>query len=192
MTATNAGAGEARPGDPGDPEATRVSIRPAMPEDDHVLWRMLALAADWRPGSVPRPVSSLRSEPTLAHYVDGWGSTDDVGYIAEHTERAGPTEPVGAAWWRCFSTVDPGFGFVDDAVPEVSIGVLEPWRGRGVGTRLLLELVEAARARGLAALSLSVESDNPAATLYRRIGFVAVGRVDASLTMRLDLDHRGP
>ena len=73
-------------------------------------------------------------------------------------------------------------------MPEVSIGVLEAWRGQGIGTLLMHELIAAARARGLAALSLSVESDNPAATLYRRLGFVAVGRVDASLTMRLDLD----
>ncbi len=102
--------------------------------------------------------------------------------------RAGAAEPIGAAWWRWFSAADPGFGFVDEAVPEVSIGVLEDRRGQGIGTLLMQELIAAAGARGLAALSLSVESDNPAARLYRRLGFVAVGRVDASLTMRLDLD----
>ena len=164
-----------------------VPIRPATPDDHDVLWTMLAVAADWRPGAVVRPVDEIGAEPTLAHYVDGWGSPDDVGYIAEQADHTGRTEPTGAAWWRRFGAADPGFGFVDEAVPEVSIGVLEPWRGQGIGTQLMRKLIAAARARGLAALSLSVESDNPAGSLYRRLGFVVVGRVDASLTMRLDL-----
>jgi hypothetical protein len=37
------------------------------------------------------------------------------------------------------------------------------------------------------ALSLSVEEDNPAASLYHRLGFEAVGKVGNALTMRLHL-----
>jgi GNAT superfamily N-acetyltransferase len=50
-------------------------------------------------------------------------------------------EPVGAAWWRLFTAEDPGYGFVDEATPQVSIGVLPEARGRGVGERLLRALI---------------------------------------------------
>jgi GNAT superfamily N-acetyltransferase len=40
--------------------------------------------------------------------------------------------PVGAAWLRFFPAHDPGCGFIDERI-ELSIGVVEGWRGRGVG-----------------------------------------------------------
>jgi ribosomal protein S18 acetylase RimI-like enzyme len=47
-----------------------------------------------------------------------------------------------------------------------------------------------ARDRGLSAVSLSVEDENPARELYSRCGFVVVGRNGNSDTMRLDLPTR--
>ncbi len=44
-----------------------------------------------------------------------------------------------------------------------------------------------ARTHGCTAVSLSVEDENPARALYRRCGFVVVGRNGNSDTMRLDL-----
>jgi GNAT superfamily N-acetyltransferase len=95
--------------------------------------------------------------------------------------------PGGAAWWRFFSEQDRGYGFVDEATPEVSIAVVAEARSHGFGTRLLEALIEDARRGGLPALSLSVESDNPAVAMYQRLGFVTVGRVDDSVTMVLRL-----
>jgi len=51
-------------------------------------------------------------------------------------------------------------------VPELSIGVLDQWRGRGVGRALMRAQVRQARIRGLHTLSLSVERANPAVSLY--------------------------
>ena len=48
-------------------------------------------------------------------------------------------------------------------------------------------LIECARERAVPALSLSVEPDNPAARLYRRLGFVEVGGVGGAVTMVLTL-----
>ena len=82
---------------------------------------------------------------------------------------------------------DPGYGFVDATVPELGMGVVREWRGRGVGTLLLAALVEVAREQGVEALSLSVEADNSARRLYERFGFRTVGEVGGSLTMLLPL-----
>jgi ribosomal protein S18 acetylase RimI-like enzyme len=154
-----------------------VCIRPAGADDAPFLQQMLVLAADWRSGDPVRPVADVMAEPSLARYVAGWPREGDVGFIAEE-ERA-----VGAAWWRYFPRDDPGYGFVDEATPELSIGVVDEARGRGVGTLLLRALVGEARRRALPGLSLSVESDNPAVSLYERLGFVTVSAMGNALTL---------
>jgi hypothetical protein len=63
------------------------------------------------------------------------------------------------------------------------MAVLPGHRGRGIGTALLGRALEAAGARG-EAVSLSVARTNPARRLYERAGFVGVGEVAGSLTMR--------
>ena len=65
--------------------------------------------------------------------------------------------------------------------------LIPSWRGRGVGRSLLGALIARARAEGHAALSLSVEVDNPALRLYEHAGFTRVGQVGNAWTMRLDL-----
>jgi ribosomal protein S18 acetylase RimI-like enzyme len=92
-------------------------------------------------------------------------------------------EPVGAAWLRLFTETDPGWGFVDAATPEVSMAILPGYRGQGIGTVLLTELITQARGR-YPALSLSVDPQNAAMRLYERLGFTVVGATGTSLTMR--------
>ena len=120
-------------------------------------------------------------QPELSHYVAGWPQPSDRGIIAEDES------PVGAAWFRFLPPTDPGYGFVDAETPEVSMGVLQSWRSQGVGSRLLSALVTQARGAGLATLSLSVERDNYARSLYEHVGFQTVGAVGGSLTMLLRL-----
>ena len=98
-------------------------------------------------------------------------------------------DDVGAAWWCLFDAGDPGYGFVAPEVPEVTIGVLAASRGRGLGSRLLGELIALARIEGLPALSLSVEPENFAARLYLNLGFVQVGTNGGSATMLLSLGN---
>src|SRR5216683_4225921 len=62
-----------------------------------------------------REVPLLR-EPAIARYVEEWGiRSGDSGLIAL-VDGA----PVGAAWLRCFSASEPGYGFVDERTPELS------------------------------------------------------------------------
>lgn len=95
--------------------------------------------------------------------------------------------PVGAAWLRRFAADDPGYGFVHATIPEVSIAVLDGFRGQGLGGRLLAALTDEARALGIPTLSLSVEAQNPATRLYLRQGFHEVGHAEGAITMRRDL-----
>ena len=57
-----------------------------------------------------------------------------------------------------------------------TVAVAERTRQQGIGTRLMLELVEAGLARGARNLTLEVRINNQAARdLYQRFGFAPVG-----------------
>jgi ribosomal protein S18 acetylase RimI-like enzyme len=55
----------------------------------------------------------------------------------------------------------------------IDIALLPPFRGQGIGTRLLDGVLAGAQAAGVP-VRLHVEAGNPAAALYRRLGFVEV------------------
>jgi ribosomal protein S18 acetylase RimI-like enzyme len=59
----------------------------------------------------------------------------------------------------------------------LGMGVIAPFRGRGVGSQMLATALTAADARGLRRTELIVRADNHAAiALYRRFGFAEEGR----------------
>ncbi|MGO1736454.1 MAG: GNAT family N-acetyltransferase [Leucobacter sp.] len=157
-------------------------LRRAEASDAPFLTEMLVAAAFWRPDGPNGSVEEVLSQPELAHYITGWRRPDDLGVIALDEQQ-----PIGAVWVRLLPESDRGYGFVDAATPELSMGVVRAWRGHGIGFRLLDALIVAAREQGLTSLSLSVEPDNYARHLYERVGFRKVDEVGGSLTMLLQL-----
>ena len=153
-------------------------IRPAARYDQEFLWDAL-LHAIHVPPNHPPPAPDVVRAPQLARYVEDWSQrTDDFGFIAEDDAR-----PFAAAWLRRFSVREPGYGFVNEETPELSMSVIPTHRGRGIGTLLLQTLLSAAEKR-FGAVSLSVSESNRARHLYQREGFVRVGDPAAgSITM---------
>ncbi|KQR45281.1 GNAT superfamily N-acetyltransferase [Microbacterium foliorum] len=143
------------------------SIRPAVQADGSFLGDMVVEAANWRSGGA-RPRHEILTAVEHRRYVAGWMRPADAGFLAVDADG----RPIGAAWYRMLSPDDAGFGFVGTAVPELIIGVQPIWRAHGVGRTLLRRLVVHAREQGHPRLSLSVERDNFARTLYRSEGFV--------------------
>lgn len=162
-----------------------LSYRPAIESDHAFLRTMLTAAFNWRDD--PEFDDALLATPEAAHYVDGWQRDADFGVIAE---RDG--EPAGATWARQLTAADPGYGYVADTIPELTLAVAPAHRGRRIGSHLLEALVVHATERGLTGLSLSVEDGNHARELYRRVGFTVVGREGGSDTMLLRLPSRRP
>lgn len=154
-----------------------VRIRQATAGDAGFLVKCLAMAADWRPGQVVRAANQVLSDPAIAHYVEGWPRTGDFGVVAEDDH------PIGAAWWRYLSGRDPGYGYVEDGIPELSIAVAAELRGSGVGRLMLQQLIAEAQSRDLPGVSLSVEVDNPARRLYTTGGFSDVAHTGGAITM---------
>jgi len=138
---------------------------------------MLGEAAVWRPDKPTPTADQVLADPRYAMYLAEWPRQGDYGLVAEQVE------PLGAAWYRTYTEVSHGYGFVGEDVPELSIAVVASRRHEGIGRQLLVELIEASVAQRYAALSLSVNDDNPARGLYESVGFVPVERHGSSWTM---------
>jgi GNAT superfamily N-acetyltransferase len=161
-----------------------IELRPGTRQDSAFLRAMLYEAAYWRPGGERPPLDEGLAYPDLAKIIEAWGErVGDTAVIAFQEDG----EHVGAAWYRFWRRDDHSYGFVDERIPEIGIGVLEAYRGRGFGSALLAALVGQARQDRIPALSLSVERDNEARRLYERIGFRPLGAGGNSLTMVLGL-----
>ncbi|HLF24855.1 MAG TPA: GNAT family N-acetyltransferase [Anaerolineae bacterium] len=153
-------------------------IRPLAPADKPFVWEMLYQALHVPPGGTPFP-RDIVNRPELRRYVEGWGRPDDTGFMAVEQNRR---QPIGATWLRLMTAENRGFGYVDDATPELSIAMLPEYRGRGIGSALLVRLLDLAASR-YSAVSLSVARGNPALRLYQRLGFEEIGKSDAALTL---------
>jgi RimJ/RimL family protein N-acetyltransferase len=163
--------------------ADTVRIRPAHAADVPFLRQMLFEAAFWREGA-PRPdLEQGLARPDLAKLLAGWGRGGDAAVIAESS--AG--DPLGAAWYRFWSAENHSYGFVAPDVPELGLAVQADFRRQGLGERLLRALLGEAGRAGIGRLSLSVEFENPAQRLYRRVGFRSVGQVGEAWTMLMEV-----
>jgi ribosomal protein S18 acetylase RimI-like enzyme len=148
-------------------------IREGGPQDVRFLRDMLRHAYYWR--------TRAATEMPITRYVNGWGRRGDRSVIA-----IDDFHPVGAAWYRLYTQDEPGFGFLDESTPELTIGVVPARRGKGIGSELLDALLERARADRFARISLSVEKTSPAVHLYESRGFRAVREAE-DLVMAAEL-----
>lgn len=106
-----------------------------------------------------------------ASFGEPWGADTFARILAS---------PGGFAFLAREADLWTGFALCRAVVDEcelLSLGVLPAHRGRGVGRRLALRALDAARIRGAAAVFLEVAEDNRAARLlYESLGFRQVGR----------------
>ena len=142
-------------------------LRAVDQQDTRFLRDMLRHAYHWRMGDPDLPVF---------RYVKNWGRPGDAGVIA----TAGPNA-YGAAWYRLFPASAPGFAFVDEQTPEVTIAVVPSKRGHGTGAELLEALLTQARTDGFSRISLSAEPGQTG--FYEKHGFSEESRDDRTVTM---------
>lgn len=153
-----------------------VTVRPATLTDEPFLWEMLYQALYVPEGQLPFP-RDIVHQPEISQYVQHWGKPTDLGFIAMVANQ-----PIGAIWIRQINA----YGFIDEETPELSMALLPDYRGQGIGTSLLNELLASARSQ-YKTISLSVSLDNPAKRLYERAGFVMISAAGSSITMKKEL-----
>ncbi len=155
-----------------------LQIRGLTRADEALLWEAVYHAI-YVPGGQSPPPRTIIEDPNVARYVSCWGRRGDFGVAAE---TGALRRSIGACWLRLWTAADRGYGYVDEATPELSLSVWPGHRARGIGTRLLKAALAKAE-QHFPAVSLSVNSVNPAVRLYERLGFERVDVQGSSLVM---------
>ena len=105
-------------------------------------------------------------ESLLQDFITGFGTKkDDIGLVAEVSKKA-----VGAVWVRIMND----YGHIDNATPSIAVSLYKDYRGLGIGTALMKEMLRILKDRGYKQASLSVQKANYAVNMYQKTGFEIV------------------
>lgn len=155
------------------------SIR-EMRKEEYSLLNDFLYEAIYIPDGTAAPPKSVTTCPELQVYIADFGnSKHDKALIAEVDGNI-----VGAIWARIMND----YGHVDENTPSLAMSVLKTHRSMGIGTSLLTQMLLTEKAAGYAKLSLSVQKDNYAVKLYRKVGFKTICETDEEYIMIVDLN----
>jgi ribosomal protein S18 acetylase RimI-like enzyme len=151
--------------------SVRVTLRPARPDDEVFLYQLYC---------------STRAEETNA-----WGLKDSQREMLlrlQFTARARHYEiafPQAEHQIILLDNRSAGRILVyrsENEIRLVDVALLPEYRGAGIGSSLVRALCEEARATGKP-VTLHVAKVNPAAQLYRRLGFSVIGDIGTDYKM---------
>lgn len=115
------------------------------------------------PEGIKPPPRDIIASPELQIYVERFGALkDDFALVAEIEGKI-----VGAVWVRIMND----YGHIDDETPSLAISLYKEYRGQGIGTNMMKEMLSLLKTHGYKRVSLSVQKANYAAEMYRKIGF---------------------
>ena len=118
------------------------------------------------PEGIEPPPKTIITSPELQVYVERFEeSKDDWGLVAEVDGKI-----VGAVWVRIMND----YGHIDDETPSLAISLYKEYRGFGIGTAMMKEILALLKSHRYSRVSLSVQKDNYAAKMYLKIGFEIV------------------
>lgn len=121
------------------------------------------------------PPRTITAAPQLRIYVENFGeSQGDLGLVAEIDKRI-----VGAVWTRIMDD----YGHVDGKTPSLAISLYEEYRGLGIGTAMMKEILALLKSHEYKRVSLSVQKANYAAKLYLKVGFKVIRENDEEYIM---------
>ena len=135
--------------------------------DEICLLKGFLYEAIFIPEGAEPPARDIVERPELKLYYDEFGTgTADHCLVAETDGHV-----VGAVWTRIMND----YGHVDDETPSFAISLLPEYRGRGIGTRLMREMLFLLKEHGYRQASLAVQKANYAVRMYKAVGFEIIG-----------------
>ncbi len=150
-----------------------------MRQEEYALLSDFLYEAIYIPKGVEPPPRSVISLPELQEYIVDFGTRKHDKALAAEMQG----QIVGAVWVRIMND----YGHIDDEVPSLAMSVYQEYRGYGIGTALLKELLSTLRAQGYPKVSLSVQKANYAVKMYQTFGFHVVGETEEEYIMVADL-----
>ena len=131
------------------------------------------------PEGIEPPDKDIVKKPELRVYIDGFGSNKgDYCLVAESDDKV-----VGAVWTRIMND----YGHVDDDTPSFAISLYKEYRGQGIGTQLMIKMLELLKENGYKRASLAVQKANYAVKMYEKVGFKTVDENEEEYIMVCEL-----
>lgn len=137
-----------------------------MQQAEYPLLDNFLYEAIFIPDGVEPPPKSIIYRPELQVYISEFGKNKhDIALVADINGKI-----AGAVWVRIMND----YGHIDDKTPSFAISVYKEYRGKGIGTALMSEMLAILKKRGYKQASLSVQKKNFAAEMYRKLGFQTI------------------
>lgn len=150
-----------------------------MREQEYYLLSDFLYEAIYIPDGVEPPPRSVIDFPELQEYIFDFGKQKhDKALVAEVNGKV-----VGAIWVRIMND----YGHIDHDTPSLAMSVYEEYRGGGMGTSLLMQLLSMLKTNGYSKVSLSVQKANYAVKMYQNAGFRVIGENSEEYIMVLNL-----
>ena len=157
------------------------TIRELSIDERDVLETFLYQAIFIPEGITPPPFDIIM-QPELQVYIKGFGEQDgDICLVAECDSKI-----VGAVWVRIMND----YGHVSNDMPSLAISLLPEYRGKGIGTALMQSMIKMVSQQGYKGISLSVQKQNYAAKMYRKLGFNTIENKDEELIMVYNFNNK--
>lgn len=152
----------------------QYQIRPMRP-DEYPLLDNFLYEAIFLPEGVEPPPRDILLDPALQIYVQGFGTEPyDRCLCAEADGKV-----IGAVWIRLMD--DYGHLYAD--TPSLAISLYPAYRANGIGTALMQAILALAENEKIPQISLSVQKENYAVRLYKKVGFETVRETDEEYLM---------
>lgn len=126
------------------------------------------------PEGVEVPSKEITNQPDLQIYIADFGKQNDNCLVAECNGKI-----VGAVWTRIIND----YGHIDNETPSLAISLFKEYRSLGIGTALMNRMIELLKSKGYKRISLSVQKENYAYNLYKKVGFEIIKENDEDFIM---------
>lgn len=145
-----------------------------LKENEQEILADFLYEAIYIPEGVEASPKNIIEQPELQLYISDWGRKDDHCLVAEADNRI-----VGAVWVRIMND----YGHIDDKTSSFAIALYQEYRGMGIGTELMKQMLALLKENGYEKTSLSVQKANYAYRMYRKLGFEIIAENEEEFIM---------
>ena len=146
-------------------EKKKYVIR-SLRKDETELLKDFLYEAIFIPDGVEPPERDIIETTELRVYTDDFGNRKgDNCLVADFGGKV-----VGAVWTRIMND----YGHVDDDTPSFAISLYKEYRSQGIGSQLMVKMLELLKRQGYERASLAVQKANYAVKMYENVGFKTV------------------
>lgn len=154
----------------------KYKIREMKKQENGMLETFIYEAIFQKDKDNPIP-KSIIYEPEIFIYIDNFGTQKDDYCLCAEVDNA----LIGAVWVRNIQ----GFGNIDETTPEFAISVLKQYQGKGIGKKLMKEMLKLLKREGYKKASLAVQKDNYAYNMYLNVGFQVIDENEEEYIMKI-------